>query len=306
MKALVLGGCGFIGSHVVDVLVARGYSVTVFDRSPERFRPPIRDVTYLFGDFTDRMALFEGMTGIDVIYHLVSTTFPGTANFDPQADVTGNLIGTLGVISAMLSLGIKRIVFLSSGGTVYGRPEMEPIPETHPLRPINSHGIVKVAIEHYLELYRAVHGLSPVAIRAANPIGPRQSHTGVQGVVSTFLRRVRDRRPIEIWGDGSVVRDYLYVADLAELCVLAGESQVTGALNAGSSVGRSLTDIVNAIAETTGTALQPVYLPGRVVDVSRSILDVTRARNTLGWSATTDFPDALAKTWQWLLTCSPE
>lgn len=300
MKALVLGGCGFIGSYVVDALVAAGHQVSVFDRNPERFRAPVTGVDYHFGDFSDRMAVFEAMAGVDTVFHLISTSFPGTANLDPRADVSGNLIGTLNLCDAMVSLGIGRLVYLSSGGTVYGRPEREPIPEDHPLRPINSYGIVKTAIEQYLELYRTVHGLRPIAIRAANPYGPRQGHIGVQGVISTFLRSVRDGRQIEIWGDGSVVRDYLYVSDLADLCLRAAQSDLTGALNAGSGIGRSLTEIVAAIAQTTGRPIAPVFKPGRAVDVARSVLDVTRARETLGWVPATDLDAGLAATWAWL------
>ncbi|MDH4984421.1 NAD-dependent epimerase/dehydratase family protein [Aminobacter anthyllidis] len=300
MRALVLGGCGFIGSHVVDSLLARDHSVAVFDRSPERFRPPLRGVDYMFGDLSDRVALATALTGKDTVFHLVSTTFPGTANLDPQADVSGNLLGTLGLLETMNARGVGRLVYLSSGGTVYGRPEREPIPEEHPLRPINSYGIVKVAVEHYLSMFQTLHGLSSVAIRAANPFGPRQGHAGVQGAISTFLRRVRDREPIEIWGDGSVVRDYLYVADLSDLCVQAAGSEIAGALNAGSGVGRSLNEIVGAISRITGRRIDPVFRSARSVDVQRSVLDVSRANLTLGWTATTDFDAALAKTWDWI------
>lgn len=300
---LVLGGCGFIGSFIVDQLVAAGHRVSVFDRSPERFRPPVQGVRYHFGDFSDRMAVFEALAGAEVVFHLISTSFPGTANLDPRADVTGNLIGTLNLCDAMVSLGTPRLVYLSSGGTVYGRPQCEQITEDHPLRPINSYGIVKVAIEHYLEFYRTVHGLKTIAIRAANPYGPRQGHTGVQGVISTFMRALRDGRTIEIWGDGSVVRDYLYVGDLADLCVRAAQTDLIGSINAGSGVGRSLTDIVAALANVTGKRIEPVFKPGRAVDVARSVLDITRARQELGWSPVTEFSQGLQETWDWIQAC---
>jgi UDP-glucose 4-epimerase len=149
-------------------------------------------------------------------------------------------------------------------------------------------------------MFQELHGLNSVAIRAANPFGPRQGHSGVQGVISTFLRRVRDGQPIEIWGDGSVVRDYLYVSDLADLCVRAAGCGVTGALNAGSGVGRSLNDIVAAIAQTTKRRIDPVYRPGRDVDVPRSVLDVSRAYCTVGWIPETLFDTALVETWDWI------
>ncbi len=148
--------------------------------------------------------------------------------------------------NSMQRLGLSRILFLSSGGTVYGIPDTIPIPETHALRPINSYGIVKATIEHYLEMYRRTRGLSPIIVRASNPFGPRQAHSGVQGVISTFLRRILAGQPLEIWGDGTVVRDYLEVGDLAELCVRAGTSDREGAYNAGSGHGLSVNDIVRS------------------------------------------------------------
>lgn len=145
MRATVLGGCGFIGSHVVDALCAAGHSVTVFDRSMERYRAPVPGVDYMMGDFSDKMALAEALNGAEVVYHLISTTFPSTANLDPKADVTSNLIGTLGLIETINSLDVKRLVYLSSGGTVYGKAPAHPISEDFPRNPLNSYGIVKLA-----------------------------------------------------------------------------------------------------------------------------------------------------------------
>ena len=300
MNILVAGGCGFIGSHVVDALLRAGHGVRAFDRQAERFRAPLARVDYRFGEFTDRMALAEAIAGVDVVFHFVSTTFPGIADLDPQTDVRDNLVGTLQLIETMLSLGVSRLLFLSSGGTVYGIPERDPIPETHSLRPVSSYGIVKAAIEHYLEAYRRSRGLSPVIIRAANPYGPRQGHTGVQGVVSTFLRRIAAGEAIEIWGDGTVVRDYLDVADLAELCVLAGASRQEGPYNAGSGVGTSVNEIVEAIRTVTGAQVETLYKPGRSVDVPRSVLDCTRARTDFGWSARRPLAEGIRNTWDWL------
>lgn len=300
MKILVLGGCGFIGSHVVDALLRTGHGVRVFDRQPERFRAPLERVDYRFGDFNDRMILAEAIAGVDAVFHLVSTTFPGTADLDPATDVRDNLIGTLQLVETMQSLSVNRLLFLSSGGTVYGIPEQVPIPEKHPLRPVSSYGIVKAAIEQYLEAYRRSRGLSAVIIRASNPYGPRQGHRGVQGVISTFLGRIADGEAIEIWGDGTVVRDFLDVADLAEFCVLAGASRQEGPYNAGSGVGTSINEILDTIRTVTGAQVETRYKPGRSVDVPRSVLDCTRARTDFGWSARRPLAEGLGNTWQWL------
>lgn len=302
MRVLVLGGCGFIGSHVVDALLARGLSVRVFDRRPEAYRAPLQGVDYRFGSFSDRMAVIDALAGVDAVIHLISTTFPGTANLDPATDVQDNLIGTITLLDSMLSLGVHRIVFLSSGGTVYGIPDTVPIAETHPLRPINSYGIVKVAIENYLDMYRRLKGLSPVILRATNPYGPRQAHVGVQGVVSTFLRRVRDGEALDVWGDGTVTRDFIYVADLAALCAAVTPGETEGTFNAGSGMGASVNDIIAEIAAVSGTAPVVNYKPARAIDVPRSVLDVSLARETFGWQATTPLREGIARTWDWLGT----
>lgn len=300
MRVAVLGGNGFIGSHVVDALRNTDHEVTVFDRTMERYRDPLPGVDYMLGDFSDKMALAEALNGKDVVYHLISTTFPGTANLDPKADVASNLIGTLSLIETMNYLGIKRLVYLSSGGTVYGTAPSHPIPEDFPLNPINSYGIVKVSIERYLEMFRICHGLQPVAIRAANPFGPRQGHVGVQGVVATFMHNLRDGKPIEIWGDGRVIRDYLHVADLAALCVTAANSDFCGAVNAGSGQGRSLLDLIEAISDVSGHRIAPNFKSGRKIDVPYSVLDITRAGKILGWKPASEFRDVLSETWEWV------
>lgn len=300
MTILVLGGCGFIGSHVVDALRAAGENVRVFDRQPEQFRPPLPGVEYRFGMFGDRAAVVQALTGVDHVVHLISTTVPGTADLDPRADVQDNVVGTLSLLEAMTEMGIGRILFLSSGGTVYGVPQQVPIPETHRLAPINSYGIGKAAIESYLSLYQRTQGLSPVVLRASNPYGPRQGQTGIQGVVGTCLRRLIEDRPLEIWGDGSVVRDFFCVRDLADLCVTAVLSDRTGPYNAGSGVGVSINEVVALVSRVAGSSVRTVHQAGRPQDVPRSILDVTRARTDFGWSAATSLEDGIAETWDWM------
>jgi UDP-glucose 4-epimerase len=302
MKVLVIGGSGFIGSHIVDKLLLHGHGVRVFDRRPERYREPLRGVDYRFGDFADRMAVAEAVTGVDVVYHLVSTTLPGTADLDPKTDVQDNLVGAINLFESMHRIGLRRILFLSSGGTVYGIPEKVPIPESHPLRPISSYGIVKASIEHYLEMYRRTRGFSPIVVRASNPFGPRQAHSGVQGVISTYLRRVLAGEPIEVWGDGAVMRDYFDVADLAEFCARAGPSDGEGAYNVGSGRGMSINEIVAAVRNVTGSDFETIRKPARPIDVPRSVLDCSRAKSDFGWECKVDFDSALRSTWEWLRT----
>jgi len=300
MHVLILGGNGFIGSHITDLLLKEGHRVSIFDRASEQFRPPLKDVRYIFGSFGDPFSMGEALSGIDMVYHLVNTTLPGTSNLDPVADVQDNLVSTLRLLDLMEKAGVKRILFLSSGGTVYGNPETVPIPETHPINPICSYGVVKAAIENYLYMYRHLHGLSPVVIRPSNAYGPRQGHLGIQGVISTYLHRVLQGQSLAVWGDGSIVRDYIYVEDLARLCVTAGLSGGTGTYNAGSGRGHTINDIISLISKVTGTEPEVRYLEKRSFDVKETVLDASRALKDFGWSATTDLMEGISKHWDWL------
>lgn len=300
MRHLVLGGSGFIGSHLVDALLACGDLVRVYDRSPERFRAAPVGVEFVAGSLDETALLAEALADVDQVFHLVSTTVPATSNLDPVADIQGNLMATVRLLEMMRAEGVRRLVFLSSGGTVYGIPEVTPIPESHPLRPISSYGIVKIAIENYLMMERHLHGLRPVVLRASNPYGPRQSHKGVQGVIGTFLWRVARNEPIHLWGDGSVVRDFIQVGDLAQLCLAAAASPYEGILNAGSGAGHSIHEVVDTIARVTGRDLAPVYRPGRGFDVPKVVLDIERAREVIGWQPRVALEAGIAETWDWV------
>lgn len=300
MKILVIGGCGFIGSHVVDTLCARGHALRVLDRNPERFRPPLPDVEYIIHDLVQAPLPPAALADVEAVIHLASTTVPATSNLDPGADIAQNLIPTVHLIEAMRRQGTRRLVFLSSGGTVYGVPESDPIPESHPLNPVSSYGIVKLAIEKYLEMEHQLHGLSYVALRASNPYGPRQGRTGVQGVIGTYLWRYLRNEPIEVWGDGSVVRDFLHVSDLAELCARAVLSPENGVFNAGSGEGTSIAQIVEIIGRIVGQQVAPTYRPGRSFDVPRVVLDVIRAETAFDWQRKIPLVQGIEDTWGWV------
>lgn len=300
MRALVIGGAGFIGSHLVDRLLVQGTAVRVYDRSPERFRPTPTEVDFRQGNFDDSTSLAEALADVDIVYHLLSTSVPSTSNLDPAADIRGNLIGTVRLLELMRSAEVQRMVYLSSGGTVYGPPQTDPVRETHPERPISSYGIVKSAIEKYILMEQYLHGLSPVILRPSNPYGPRQGHGGVQGVVGTFLWRVASNEPIEIWGDGSVVRDFIHVSDLVELCVLCGSADLTGVFNAGSAKGVSIRRILEIVGDVTGHEIAPTFKPGRGFDVPRVVLDISAVREKTGWQPTTELETGIEDTWKWI------
>jgi len=300
MKVLVLGGNGFIGSHVVDQLLAAGHKVRVFDRSPERYREHLKQVEYRLGRFDDTFQMAEALQGMDAVCHLISTTVPGTSNLDPVADVENNLINTLHLLEQMRKKGLNRILYLSSGGAVYGNPKLSPVSEDDPLNPISSYGAVKVAIEKYLFMYQQLYGLQPIILRPSNPYGPRQGHSGVQGVIGTLLARAQAGEMLEIWGDGSIIRDYMYVGDLARLCVTALEGSACGVFNAGSGEGHSINEIIAMVRSLTNDDLLVSYSEGRSFDVKEVVLDISRVSIQFDWRPTVPLVEGCNEHLEWL------
>jgi len=282
-QALVLGGSGFLGKNLINLLVSEGWSVRAFVRGTHHSVFPAA-VDVIHGDFVTGAGLREALDGVDVVFHLLSTSLPTESNADPIGDVNSNLVATLRLLDLMKSAHVKRIVYASSGGTVYGNPDVLPVPETHPLRPISSYGIVKAAVESYLALYGKRDGLIANVLRISNPYGRHQIRIGAQGVISTFLYRLMHKQPIEIWGDGSTVRDYVYVPDVARALWLAGLRSASGTFNIGSGVGHSINDVLRILQEQTGLTGVIRYLPHRAFAVDQIYLDISRAQQELGWS----------------------
>lgn len=299
MKVLVLGGNGFIGSHIVDALLEEGHQVCVFDRTYERYRSPLTNVEYFLSEFTNISLLAEALEGVDLVYHLISTTVPSTSNLSPSDDIQSNLINTVRLLDLIVQMKVPRIIFLSSGGTVYGIPKTTPIPETHPLNPICSYGIVKIAIEHYLYMYHQLYALDYVVIRASNPYGERQGHKGVQGVIGTFLGKAKYSEEIQVWGDGSIIRDYIYIGDLAKFCMKATHATNSGVYNVGSGIGHSISEIIEIIEAEVGQNLLFKKMPRRDYDIPKIILDISKAKITFDWEPETEFHQGIKKSWEW-------
>jgi len=300
MRVLVLGGNGFIGSHIVDKLLSSGHKVRVFDRSPEQYRVALRQVEYRLGSFDDISQVAEALDGVDVVCHLISTTVPSTSNMNPVEDVKSNLLNTLQLLEEMRKKGLHRILYLSSGGTIYGNPKCSPVSEDHALNPISSYGIVKMTIEKYLYMYQQLHGFRPVILRPSNPYGSRQRHAGVQGLIGIFLAKILAKEKLEIWGDGSIVRDYVHVNDLANLCVAAIESEICGVYNAGSGEGYTINEVVAEIRGVINEPFDVIYRSGRLFDVKEVVLDIRRATTSFGWRPEVSLNDGIQDQLHWL------
>lgn len=305
MKTLVLGGSGFIGSHLVDRLKLAGHSVSVFDRNPELYRKPCPDVQYHYGEFGNRGLLGDALTGIEVVFHLISTTLPKTSNDDPAFDVQSNVIETIYLLEKCLEKGVGKVVFISSGGTIYGEPVSLPVSEESPTNPACSYGITKLTIEKYLALFNQLYGLDYVIVRPSNPYGERQNPCGIQGAIPVFLSKVAKGEPIAIWGDGKVVRDYIYIADLVEGVYRAAFSATEKRIfNIGSGEGHSLNELVATVRAITERPVAVSYQEKRSFDIPVIYLDISRARQELSWAPSTELEEGMRRTWEFVRSVS--
>jgi UDP-glucose 4-epimerase len=301
MNILILGGNGFIGSHLVDRLLTDGCRVRVFDRQMELYRDPLPGVDYCIGDFGNRSMLASALTDIDIVFHLVSTTKPNTSNADPAFDVLSNVVETIYLLEQCVKEGTKKVVFFSTGGAIYGIPAALPVSEDCPTNPESSYGIVKLTIEKYLALFHRLYGLEYVIVRPSNAYGSRQDPLGGQGIVAVALGRIAQGQSIEIWGDGEAVKDYIYIDDLVDaICRAAFSRTPSKIFNVGSGIGCSVNDVVRAISEVTKRQLDVVYSPSRKHDVPQIVLDIRRVRKELDWQPITPIRVGIERTWEFI------
>jgi UDP-glucose 4-epimerase len=298
-KVLVTGGAGFIGGHLVDLLVARGHPVQVVDLRPCH-RPGAESRQWDLRRTLPPQMLQE----VAAVYHLAWSTIPATGDLDPAGDISDNLLSSVQLLESCSAAGVPKVIFMSTGGTIYGAPRQIPIPEDHPLEPRCSYGITKLAVEKYLEFFRRTRGLEYVILRGANPFGEGQDVLRPLGAVGVFLHRLLEDRLIEIWGDGRVVRDYFYVRDLAQALykALTYQPPENGSriFNVGSGRGLSLLDLLGVLEEVTGRTPRVQFHPGRSLDVPVNILDCRRIDAALGWRPETDLSEGVRCTWRWL------
>jgi UDP-glucose 4-epimerase len=298
-KTLVIGGSGFIGRHLIESLLAEGRDVRSLDITrPEQSGDRLE---FIEGSFTDCPLMEEVLTGCDIVFHLASTTLPKTSNDDPLFDIKTNLSGTVALLDLAVKKNIKKFIFISSGGTVYGVPTQLPVSEDHNTNPLCSYGIVKLAIEKYLRMYHRVYGVDTCSLRLSNPYGEYQRVDAAQGAVSVFCNKALASETIEIWGDGSVVRDFIYVKDAVRAMLCAIEADCAGKeINIGYGSGVSLNQLLGQIETVCGHSLDKQYMPARGFDVPEIYLDIERAKKVLGWEPRVSLADGLELLAKWM------
>src|SRR3954454_11179983 len=304
MRALVTGGAGFIGSNLVDALLARGDEVVVVDdlstgreanldgaraNGAELVRADIRD--------GDRIAHVVSDAGPEVVFHLAAQIDVRKSVVDPGWDASINVQGTANVLEAARRAGVARFVNTSTGGAIYGDVDTIPSPESTPPAPMAGYGTSKFCAEQYCSLYARLHGLSAVTLRYGNVYGPRQDPLGEAGVIAIFCGKLMEGGRPRIYGDGRQTRDYVFVGDVVAANLAAADRTVGGAVNVGTGRETSVLDLVTILQQEGGRDdFEPEYADARLGEIERSCLDVTRARQELGWEAKTSLSDGMRAT----------
>jgi len=303
MKSLIVGGGGFLGKNLAGLLLSEGQTVRIFERAGyDHLQFPLhRQVEWHYGDYSRERDISPALENIDAVYLFASTTTPKTSNDDYGHDIASNLMATVSFLDIASKHGIGKLIFPSSGGTVYGIPESSPIAEDHANNPICSYGINKLAIEKYLALFQRQAGLRYTILRISNPYGRYQAANSGQGVITTFLDKALRDEEIEIWGDGSVIRDYIYIDDVTRALFLASSNTSDQRIfNIGSGTGYDLNQLLSQIEQLLGKKVRKRYLEARLLDVPKNILDIGKAKLHLEWEPRFELQHGLEATAQWL------
>jgi UDP-glucose 4-epimerase len=303
MKTLVTGGAGFIGSNLVDALVARGDEVAVIDDLSTGRRQNLENALskgaeLIELDIRDPQAVSDAVERVapEAIFHLAAQIDVRKSVADPANDSRVNVEGTINVLSAALDHGVERLINTSTGGAIYGEGQIIPAPEDHPVAPESPYGTSKFCAEQYCALFTRLHGLSTISLRYGNVYGPRQDPLGEAGVIAIFCGKLLEGGRPTIFGDGDQTRDYVFVGDVVDANLRAVESKATGSFNVGRGVQTSVLDIVHALADQSSNGFEADHAPARPGEVQHIALDPSRTKAELGWEAQVDLDQGLART----------
>jgi UDP-glucose 4-epimerase len=301
MRVLVTGGAGFIGSHIVDALVTRGHTVCVVDNLSSGRRENVNSAARLHVVDITSPDLSKVMDSEkpDIVYHEAAQMDVRKSVADPRFDATVNILGGLNLYENCVRIGVKKVIFASTGGAIYGEQEAFPATEMHLQQPLSPYGIAKLANEKYLYFYRETYGLAHVALRYANVYGPRQNPHGEAGVVAIFASKLLAGVVPTINGTGKQTRDYVYVGDVAAANVAALEYDGTDVFNVGTAEETDVNELFNLLRDAVGTDIAALHGEGKAGEQMRSVIDWSKAHRVLGWTPKTTLAEGLKKTVEW-------
>jgi UDP-glucose 4-epimerase len=298
MKITILGGAGFIGTSLIERLVKEGHSLRVYEKpnAQKKVQYESIGIEWIESESSSFADIEKSIEGAEIVIHLASSTLPHSSNLDPILDVQQNLIPSIHLLEAMVKNRVSKFIFISSGGTVYGKPHYLPIEESHPTDPIVSYGIIKLAIEKYALMYQSIFGLRTIILRVSNPYGPLQKISRSQGAIRIFIDKVLKNENVEIWGDGTTTRDYIYIDDLVDaIHKTISYSGKISVFNIGTGVGSSLNRILDLIGLELNEIIQPIYKAPRQMDVKSNILNIELAKSELQWAPSTNLSEGIKK-----------
>lgn len=298
-RCLVIGGNGFVGSWLVDELVTRGHEVSVFDRfSAGTVVYRAAGVRRIIGDFMNHASVRDALSGQQYVFHFLSTTTPASAENDPTLDVRTNVASSIELFELAVETGVSCLYFASTGGAIYGDQPPGLITETSLPLPISPYAIGKLAIEGYLRYFARKHGLRSVSFRVSNPYGPRQRSNKTQGVIPIFLRNARNGEPLARYGDGSMVRDFIYVEDAAKLMArVVGRDAEHSVYNIGSGSGHSVSEVLEVVREVSGIKFEVIDRPQPSTYVDHVTLDTSRYVREFGTVDFVPLREGVRRTW---------
>jgi UDP-glucose 4-epimerase len=298
MKVLVTGGAGFIGSHLVDRLLMEGHEAIIVDNLATGKRRNINRAARFYKMDIQSWRLERVFRGErpNVVMHLAAQMDVRKSVEDPMFDAQVNVLGTLNVLQQAVKHGVRKVVFSSSGGAIYGDQEIYPAPETHVTKPLSPYGLSKLCGEQYLSYYQRVSGLQAVSLRYANVYGPRQDPEGEAGVVAIFIQKMLNNEQAVINGNGRQTRDFVFVDDVVEANLAMIGQDTQGTYNVGTGVETSINDLFRILVQHTGSTCKEIHGPAKKGEQARSVIDSTKLRQEGSWEPKADLTEGLKKT----------
>lgn len=295
-RIVITGGSGFIGSHLINDLLSQNHQNIL---SIDKKKSSNQLIKNKIGNFFDTKLLLNTLKKNDIVIHMACSSVPAISEANKEKDIRENLIGSINLFQACIKKKIKKIIYFSSGGTVYGNHGNKKIKETDISNPINSHGAMKIAIEKYLQVFHHTHGLNYVIIRPGNPYGRTIDNNKNQGIIDIFLKKIINREPLEIWGDGETVRDYIHIEDLTDLIIKIIKSDINNEIfNAGTGKGTSINQLLEIIKNITNIEPKIKYKKNRNFDLKYNILNIKKAKDKINWKPSINIKNGIKKHYQ--------
>jgi UDP-glucose 4-epimerase len=297
LKLLIIGGTGFIGSQLVNELNKKGHQIRVLSRNGARKNDCYKQVEYIEGSVGDKQIISSVINDIDYVYYFATTTNPKQSEKDLISDLSSNLIPIVNVLYQCVNKGIKKFIFCSSGGTVYGNQNKIPINEKSLCNPISSYGLVKLSIENYIKYFNHKYNLNYEILRLSNPYGANQFTDGTFGIIPTYIHAILSDKLISVYGEGEIVRDYIYIDDFISLNLkLLTTTTKNNIINVGTGIGTSIKELIHKIEIISGKKANVQYLPKRNFDVSVNCLEIKKVQKIYNWKPTISLDEGIKKT----------